>query len=109
MNPIQVAVIKINTGDKEKDNKINEYGNKLYQELKNREIRVVNINSTKVNLANMTRILESVYKPSIIIYIGEKEVNENNYSVRYYNLEKKDIEDKKLNIEEIYNLIEEME
>ncbi|BFI73027.1 threonine--tRNA ligase catalytic subunit [Nanoarchaeota archaeon] len=109
LNPIQVAIIKINTGDKEKDKEINEYGDKLYEELKNKEIRVVKIDSTKVELSNITRILESIYKPSIIIYIGEKEVKDNIYSVRYYNLENRNIEDKKLNLDQLNNLIEEME
>ena len=57
----------------------------------------------------MTRILESTYKPYIIIYIGEKEVKDNTYSIRYYNINSKNIEEKKMKEEELYNLIEEFE
>jgi len=109
LTPIQVAILDIFTGNKEKDNKIKEYAMKIYNNLKNKEIRVVNIETTKTQLSNMTRILESTYKPYIIIYIGEKEVNDNIYSIRYYNINSKNIEEKKMKEEELYNLIEELE
>jgi threonyl-tRNA synthetase len=101
--------LNIFTGDKERDDRIREYAMKIYNNLKNREIRVVNIETTKTQLSNMTRILESIYKPYIIIYIGEKEVNNNIYSIRYYNISNKSIEEKKIKEEELYDLIEKLE
>jgi threonyl-tRNA synthetase len=109
LTPIQVAILNIFTGDKEKDDRIREYAMKIYNNLKNKEIRVVNIETTKTQLSNMTRILESIYKPYIIIYIGEKEVNNNICSIRYYNISNKSTEEKKIKEEELYDLIEELE
>ncbi|BBL45605.1 threonine--tRNA ligase catalytic subunit [Nanobdella aerobiophila] len=109
LNPIQIAVVKIKTGDGAKDKSIEEYSNNLYKEFVNGKLRAVIINSSKVELSNTIRILESSYKPSIIIYIGEKETKDNIYTIKYYNQESKNIEEIKGDKNKIYDIINKLE
>ncbi len=108
LNPIQLAIIKVNTRDEYIDSKINEKAQELYLKLKNEDIRAVVIESSKTELSNVVRILESKYKPSIIVYIGEKEINKG-YSIRYYNLEARKVETINGDENKLFELIEELE
>ncbi|MGB9674782.1 MAG: aminoacyl--tRNA ligase-related protein, partial [Nanopusillaceae archaeon] len=109
LNPLQVVVLEINTGNEEKDRKIKEVAEEVFNKLKNMEIRTVKIATSKVELSNTTRILESIYKPSIILYIGEREIINREYSIRYYDIKERSVKEIKGDINGLISLIEKLE
>lgn len=89
LNPVQVLIVKIFTGYDEIDRKIAEIADTVYARLRDVQIRAARVDADKVTLSATIRDLESRVKPSIYIFIGEREVSEMLVNIRYYDIENK--------------------
>ncbi|WP_238374122.1 aminoacyl--tRNA ligase-related protein [Ignicoccus hospitalis] len=107
--PLQVLVIEITTGNEEVDKKIKELSSKVVNSLKENEIRVASLTSTKTHLSRDVRKVESTVKPPLILYIGGREAEESAVVARPYDHNKRRREQMKLKADEVLKVIEEME
>ncbi len=85
--PIQFAIIKILTGDREVDGEIERLAEELAKGLLVRGFRVARVESSKTGLSGDVKRLESTAKPYITVFIGAREVTEGRLDVRPFNLE----------------------
>ncbi len=89
LNPIQVLIVRIYTGKDDIDRKIAENADVVYERLKKAQVRAARVDADKVTLSATIRDLESRVKPSVYVFIGEREINEMSVNIRYYDIENK--------------------
>jgi threonyl-tRNA synthetase len=84
LNPIQVAVIAIRTGKEDVDKAIDEMALLLRDLLVGEGIRAVIVPADRPSLSRRVRKMETTIRPSIQIYIGEKDLEKGRTKVKYY-------------------------
>lgn len=83
LNPVQVAVYAIRTGT-EADLAINNAVLTLRNLLTGEGIRAVAITTDKTSLGRKVRKLETTVRPSVQVFIGEKDIETGKTRVKYY-------------------------
>ena len=86
LNPIQVAIIAIRTGKEDADKVIDETVLLLRNLLVGEEIRAVIVPADRTSLGRRVRKIETTIRPSIQVYIGEKDLEKGRTKVKYYSL-----------------------
>lgn len=73
LSPLQFAVLAIKAGD-EYDQKVIDFGKTLHSALLDKGFRVGYAETTRTSLSGDVRLFESGPKPSVIVYIGRREL-----------------------------------
>ncbi len=84
INPVQVAVIAIRTGKPDVDKVIDETALLLRSLLVGEGVRAVIVPADKPSLARKVRKFETTIRPSIQIYIGERDLENGKTKAKYY-------------------------
>ena len=83
LNPVQVAVVPIFTGNEEVDRSIDTVSLALKELLSGHHIRTVVVPADRTSLSRRVRKLETTVRPSIIVFVGEKDLEKGITKVRY--------------------------
>ncbi len=84
LNPVQVAIVAIRTGKEEVDRTIDNAVLLLREMLVGEGIRAVVVPADRTSLARKVRKLETTVRPSIQVYVGEKDLEKGEVPVKYY-------------------------
>ena len=109
LNPVQVLVLSVLSGNN--DEEILELAEGVTRELKSREFRAFHVSVDRVGLSSYIRKVESGVKPSVLVFIGEKEVKSHEVPVKYYDPAERKRKDRKVvyeSVEDIVNGIHEV-
>ncbi len=83
LSPVQFAILAIRKGT-EIDEEIEKLAFKIRDQLVSQGFRAGVVLASKTGLSKEVRRLESTVKPSILVYVGEKELNEKTLVARPY-------------------------
>jgi len=84
INPVQVAIYAIRTGKEEVDKAIDATAEMLRNLLAGEGIRAVSVPADRPSLARKIRKIESTVKPSIQVFVGEKDLERGETSIKYF-------------------------
>ena len=84
LNPVQVAVVAIRTGKPDVDKAIDEAAILLRSLLVGENVRAVIVPADKPSLGRKVRKFETTIRPSIQVYIGERDLENGRTRVKYY-------------------------
>ena len=87
LSPVQFAVISVLTGDPGVDSRIRRLSSEIGRGLLERGFRVALKESSKTGLAGDVKAIESTVKPSIMVFVGSREVEEGVIDVRVFSLD----------------------
>ncbi len=103
LNPVQILVISVLSGGN--DGEILKLAEGVTRELKSREFRAFHVSVDRVGLASYIRKVESGVKPSVLVFIGEKEIESHEVPVKYYDPVERKRKDRKVVYESVEDIV----